>query len=289
MKKLLLAFTFLLNSLLSPAQQHSCCSMSHATLAFSALGNDLDFVKAHAEPLPMVYEAKFGNMVSLKVEGGREARAFEAKSGPGTGKVILLFHEWWGLNDYIIREAEGLAVETGTTVLALDLYDGKVTADREEAAKLSSGIDQKRVKGILAAGLDYAGKMGKVQTMGWCFGGGWSLQAAILGGKKVVGCVMYYGMPELDTARLATLEAPVLGIFARKDGFITPAMADSFSVKMKEVGKSLEIKFYDAVHAFANPSNPQYDKVAAADARKRAIAFLNANFPQPKVPVPQKN
>jgi carboxymethylenebutenolidase len=289
MKKYLLGLSFLFSTVLSSAQHHSCCSASQATLAFAELGNDREFVNAHAEPLPMVYEAKFGNMVSLKTEGGKEARAFEAKSGPGTGKVILLFHEWWGLNDYIIREAEGLAAQTGYTVLALDLFDGKVTTDREQASKFASEIDPNRAQAIIMAGLDYAGKMGKVQTMGWSFGGGRSLQAAILGGDKVVGCVMYYGMPELDTANLAKLEAPVLGIFARKDGFITPALADSFAVKMKEVGKPLEIKFYDAVHAFANPSNPQYDKVATADARKRAIAFLNANFPQPKTPVPQKD
>jgi carboxymethylenebutenolidase len=59
------------------------------------------------------------------------------------------------------------------------------------------------------------GNKAKVFTIGWCFGGGWSLQTALLGGNQVVGCVMYYGMPEADVNKLKTLHCDVIG-FLRK-------------------------------------------------------------------------
>jgi carboxymethylenebutenolidase len=81
-------------------------------------------------------------------------------------------------------------------------------------------------------------------------------------------------MPERNVERLKQLDAPVLGIFAEQDQSITPEIVRDFEQKMKGAGKEVTIKMYDAVHAFANPSNPKYDKVAAEDAHKLAIAFI---------------
>lgn len=280
MKKVLSILFLIVSAVLQVSAQHSCCNSQ--ALAFSDLSSDPAFVKAHAEPLPFVYEPKFGRMVALQTADGKEAKAFEAKAGAGDGRIIIMFHEWWGLNDYIKKEAEKYAVETGHTVLALDLFDGKVTADREEAAKLTQTASESRIRTIILAGLDYAGKHGQVQTIGWCFGGGWSLQAAIEGGAKVKGCVIFYGMPETDTSRIAKLQAPVLGLFAKKDNHITSQIVEKFNADMKALNKPVEIKMYDAVHAFANPSNPQYDKAAAADATQKAIEFLKKNYPEYK-------
>jgi carboxymethylenebutenolidase len=40
------------------------------------------------------------------------------------------------------------------------------------------------------------GKSAKIGTIGWCFGGGLSLQASLTAGKQAAATVMYYGMPE---------------------------------------------------------------------------------------------
>ncbi|HTA27613.1 MAG TPA: dienelactone hydrolase family protein, partial [Bacteroidia bacterium] len=109
----------------------------------------------------------------------------------------------------------------------------------------------------------------------WCFGGGYSLQAAILAGKQAAGCVMYYGMPETDMAKLKTLHCEVLGLFANKDKWINPDVVKTFQDNMKKAGKKLTVKSYDADHAFANPSNPHYDGPSTSDANKMALEFIN--------------
>ena len=85
---------------------------------------------------------------------------------------------------------------------------------------------------------------------------------------------MYYGMPVTDASDLLQLNAPVLGIFAKQDGWITPEVVDNFAFAMKKAHKELEVHSYDADHAFANPSNPDYNKEAKEDAWNKTIAFF---------------
>jgi carboxymethylenebutenolidase len=81
-------------------------------------------------------------------------------------------------------------------------------------------------------------------------------------------------MPETDISKLKQLNGDVLGLFASKDEWINEKVVSQFEENMKEAGKQLTVKTYDAVHAFANPSNPKHDREATADAHKLAIAFL---------------
>ncbi len=283
MKRLLLTFTLLtLFSLSEGWAQSSCCDVTTGeALSFADFANDEKFIATHLPPVPLDFTPKIGKMVSMKVEGGKEAAIFEVKSGKTNGAVILMFHEWWGLNEYILREAERIHIATGATVLAIDLYDRQVATTAEEAAKLMQGLNKERVEAIIKSCLEYGGKFAKVQTIGWCMGGGWSLQAAILAGQQGYGCVVYYGMPETEKEKLAQLGGPVLGIYASKDAWITPQLVDEFDENMKIVQKKFTKYSYDADHAFANPSNPKYDKVATAKASDLVIKFLKENFNAP--------
>jgi len=279
MKKSLLLIAVLFNVHLQA--QHSCCSKS-SSATFASLSNDKSFVASHLSPEPLEFTPTVGKMANIKCPDGKEARVFEVKSGQSQGKVILMFHEWWGLNDYIKREAEKLHLETGFTVLALDLYDGNIATNPEQAAKFMNAVVEERARAIISAGIDYSGKFGKLQTIGWCFGGGWSMQAALMAGPQCVGCVMYYGMPETDKDKLSKLQSPVLGFFAKKDQWISPEVVNKFDAQMKEVNKSLTVVNYDVDHGFANPSNPKYNKVAGDDAHAKALEFIKKNFEMPK-------
>ncbi len=283
MKRLLLTFTLLtLFSLSEGWAQSSCCDVTVGeALSFADFANDEKFIATHLPPVPLDFTPKIGRMVSMKVEGGKEAAIFEVKSGKTSGAVILMFHEWWGLNEYILREAERIHIATGATVLAIDLYDRQVATTAEEAATLMQGLNKERVEAIIKACLEYGGKFSRVQTIGWCMGGGWSLQAAILAGQQGYGCVVYYGMPETEKEKLAQLGGPVLGIYASKDAWITPQLVDEFDENMKIVQKKFTKYSYDADHAFANPSNPKYDKVATAKANDLVLKFLKENFNTP--------
>ena len=101
-----------------------------------------------------------------------------------------MIQEWWGLNDYIKRESDNISTELGNVnVLALDLYDGMVAATPDSAMKLVQAVKTERLENIIKGALGYAGPKAKIYTIGWCFGGMWSLQTALLAGKQAVGCV----------------------------------------------------------------------------------------------------
>jgi carboxymethylenebutenolidase len=196
------------------------------------------------------------------------------KAEKPTNYYLFVIHEWWGLNDYIKQESEKLGKELGINVIALDLYDNKIATSPDEAGKMVQSVKTERAVNIIKGAYVYAGGNAKVFTIGWCFGGGWSLQTALLGGNQVMGCVMYYGMPEKDVNRLKTLNCDVIGFFANKDGFITPALVEEFKANMKAADKKLTVYQYDAEHGFANPSNPHFNKEATSDAYGKTIAFI---------------
>jgi carboxymethylenebutenolidase len=277
MKKLLVFALFLPLTLLAQAGK-SCCAPT-STAEFAMLAGDEKFRAAHLDPLPFNYESENGKDISFKTADGVDGKGFEIKAAKETNATIFVIHEWWGLNDYIKQEAEKLQKELGNVnVIALDLYDGKLATNQQEAGKYMGEAKEDRIRAIIKGALEYAGPKARVGTIGWCFGGGWSLQMALMAGKQTAACVMYYGMPETDVAKLKTINGPVLGIFAKKDGWINTEKVKEFEANMKKASKKLTVKSYDADHAFANPSNPKFDKEAAADAHKIAVAFLTKHL-----------
>ena len=238
--------------------------------------SDPSFIATHAAPLPLHYRAASGKMVTFKTAGA-EGHGFYVPAKAGNKTAILVFQEWWGLNDYIKRESERLHDQLGSAILAVDMYDGKVTDKPEEAGKLMAAMSEARGVALVNGALGYL-KSDKIGTIGWCFGGGWSHKAAILGGKRVKACVIYYGMPTTDQAQLAKLSAPVLMHWGTQDGFINKNVVSGFEAAMKTAHKSLKTHAFNAVHAFANPSNPKYDKQAAATANAESVAFLKKNL-----------
>ncbi|GAB3589957.1 dienelactone hydrolase family protein [Hymenobacter daeguensis] len=286
MKNLLTLGAALLSLTFSASAQKmaSCCARpagnlsASATEAFAMLATDKDFSGGHDAPLPYRY-AGAGQMIEFKTPDGATGHGFEIKSAKPSNKYLFVIHEWWGLNDYIKKEAATFASELpGVNVIAVDLYDGKVATTPDEAGKYMGEVKTERAVAILKGAQMYAGPKAQFASIGWCFGGGWSLQEALLGGKQTVGCVMYYGMPEKDVAKLKTLNTDVLGIFASQDKWINPEVVAQFKKDMAAAGKSLTVESYDADHAFANPSNPKYKKDDAAKAHEHALAYLRGRF-----------
>lgn len=266
---LLLAFT----TLLANAMYGQCCS---ATSEFSALGAETAFVQVHQEPAAYLHEDALGKMVTFETEGGASANAYRVgKGGDDAQNFLFVFHEWYGLNDHIKREADKLSEAfPRTTVLAIDLYDGKAAENREDASKYMQAMDDERGLAIVRGAAVYAGAEARIATLGWCFGGAWSHRAAIDLGEQAVACVIYYGMPERDPEKLVDLQAPVLGIFATKDGRINEEVVSEFESAMRDLGKEVETHWYDAAHGFANPSNQIFDEGATQDAWEKTLKFI---------------
>jgi carboxymethylenebutenolidase len=277
MKKLLL---ILLTLAVAPALrgQNDDVTVCHTspTDKFALFASNRDFNASHPNPVAYVHVSQAGGkMIQFKGADGVEASGYLLEAKKKTNNWIFVFQEWWGLNDHIKREAEKLFSDLGNVnVLALDMYDGKLATDPQTAGKYMQEFKQERGDAIVKGALAYAGKNAKVGTIGWCFGGGQSIQASLTAGQQAAACVMYYGMPEENVERLKKLKADVLNIWPTQDKWINKEVVDKFEKNMTAAGKKLTIKSYDADHAFANPSNAKFNKEFTADAYNTTLAFF---------------
>ena len=227
---------------------------------------------------PRLARAAAGSLqeVTLTTAGGRQAAAALAVPETTPAPAIVLIHEWGGLNDQIKAVAADLAGQ-GFLALAIDLYAGKSTETREEAQALMQAVDPEAATDTLVSWVAWLKShdkaTGKVAVMGWCFGGGWALNGSIA--APVDATIVYYGRVEKPADQLAKLKGPVLGHFATRDTFIDKAMVNGFEKAMAEAGKPVTVYWYDADHAFANPSGGRYDEADAALAWARTLAFLD--------------
>jgi carboxymethylenebutenolidase len=216
--------------------------------------------------------------------GGTRAYLSLPPGGHPPFPAIVVIHEWWGLNRNIELWSDRLAA-LGWAALAVDLYGGKVATTSDEAMAAMKTVDEAAAAKVIDHAIDFLGHDPRVAArtravIGWCFGGGWSLQTA-LAHPELDGAIIYYGMLDSDPTQLARIHGRVLGIFGNKDGHITPELVDAFERGLAAAKVPAEIHRYDAPHAFANPSNPAYDEAAAGDAWSHVEAFLRALAPAP--------
>ena len=200
---------------------------------------------------------------------------------------IIVIHEWWGLNDDIKSMTRRLAAE-GYVALAVDLYGGTTADTPEKARKLMTAVvsdpDAARVNLTQAyAYLDKYALAPRIGSIGWAFGGGWSLQTALMLPDDLDAMVMYYGDINASERQLSTLHMPMLGLFAGLDESIPTKDVLAFRQTLLKLGKPVEMIVYRNVkREFANPSSSDYDEKTAADAWEKTLAFFAENLkPKP--------
>lgn len=280
MKKLVAVILLISRAAFAQNDEITICHTSSVE-KFAAFASDPSFNAEHPAPRLYVHVSQAGGkMIKFPTPDGGEANGYLLEAKTKTNNWILVYQEWWGLNDNIKRESENLYSQLGNVnVLALDMYDGKVATTSEEAGKIMQQFKADRGTAITQGAIKYVGPNAKIGTIGWCFGGGLSLLGALEAGKQSVACVMYYGMPVDDIEKLKKLNSDVLNIWPTKDRRINKEVMDKFAANMKAAGKTLIIKSYDADHAFANPSNTNgYNESATKDAWANTIEYLKARM-----------
>lgn len=220
-----------------------------------------------------------GEIVTFPSNGGT-AQGYLAKPASGSGKGVIVFQEWWGLNDNIKGIADRFAAE-GFVALAPDMYHGQLTAEPDEAGKLLMALNIEQAAKDAAGAIQYVKGItgGPVGTVGFCMGGALSLFAACNNGKDVGACIDYYGGHPAIKYNFAGLTAPVLGFWAENDGFAN-ANQPVIEAGTKEAGVPYEgITYPGTGHAFFNEEHEgTFDKAAADDTWNRALAFYRANL-----------
>jgi carboxymethylenebutenolidase len=199
--------------------------------------------------------------------------------GKGPFPGILVIHEWWGLNDWVKEQASKLS-DLGYVVLAVDLYRGKVASTPDEAHEIMRGVPEDRAARDLHAAFEFLKsqsnvKKDRIASIGWCMGGGYSLDVA-LQEPTLTAAVINYGHLASDSESVKKIKASILGLFGGQDRGIPVDDVKKFEQALKQQGNKVEIVIYpDAGHAFENPNNKTgYRPDDAADAWKRTVKFL---------------
>jgi len=197
--------------------------------------------------------------------------------------AVVMIHEWLGLNENI-KDMANILAKQGFVVLAVDLYKGEVANNPQRAMELVQSVRNNQNNSIdnLQSAVKYLGSLpnvdsSKIASMGWCFGGGQSLQLALNSQEHpLVASIIYYGTPLVtDEASLSKIKWPVLGIFGDKDQAIPLEEVNLFRTSLDQIGITNEVHIYKGVgHAFANPSGDNYAPKETEDAWQKTLSFL---------------
>ncbi len=197
--------------------------------------------------------------------------------------AILVIHEWWGLNEGVRAMANRLA-GLGYIVLAVDLFGGETAVTPADARKLmldvveNPDVATENIRQAYEFLRDTAGAP-RIASLGWCFGGGWSLNTALLFPDELNATVIYYGQVTDNESKLRPLNVPVLGIFAAEDRGIPVKSVKGFRQALQNLEKNYDIEIYPGVgHAFANPTGTNYNAEAAGKAWEKTVAFLDSHL-----------
>ena len=243
--------------------------------------NEKDIVvMKNVDMLDLGIEAKY-DVITEKINYFENVNGFLAKpSQPGSYSGIIMIHEWWGLNDNIMEMAKQLAAQ-GYIVLAVDLYDGQVATTPDKARELVTSLNQEKAINNMKAAKNYLKEnqnADKIASLGWCFGGGQSLQIT-LNSDDIDATVIYYGNLVTNESELSKIENPVLGIFGSEDTSIPVATINEFDSALDKLNIENEVYIYDGVgHAFANPSGMNYAPKETNDAWIKTVSFLEKNL-----------
>jgi carboxymethylenebutenolidase len=213
--------------------------------------------------------------------GGKEVKGFLARPvGLAKAPAVIVIHEWWGLNDHLKNVAERYA-HAGFVAAAPDLYDGRVTADPQEATRLMGQLKEEKALDYLKTVVEHLRGDQEITSLGvtgFCMGGTFALLLPCH--TKLEAAVPFYGDVPADTSIISRLSCPVLFIGGEKDEWITVEKMKRLEAALQQHGKEGEVKIYkDAPHAFFNNTRPEvYRQADAQDAWQRAIDFFSRHL-----------
>lgn len=223
-----------------------------------------------------------GSMIEYARPDGQPAPAYYAEASSGAAPGVVLFEEWWGLDDRIKETADRLASH-GFSVLVPDVFRGRSAATGDEANHLMQGLDFRDAATQDAAGAAaYLRQHGakRIGVMGFCMGGALAL-LSVMHGQDFDAASIWYGYPPAEAGDPATIDVPVQGHWARHDDFFNLDGVDELETKLKAGGQTPEFHRYDAKHGFYNTGAPgegglgHHDAQAAETAWRRTVEFFD--------------
>jgi carboxymethylenebutenolidase len=207
--------------------------------------------------------------IKLQVKD-KQANAYLAD---GKGPGILVLHAWWGLKPFFKQFCDRLAKE-GFTVLAPDLYQGRIAGTIDEAKALLEKRDFELMVDTATAAKDHLRGMvkGKIGQIGFSMGAAWALTLASSVPDEIAATVLYYGNEGVEYARI---KSKVMGHFSDNDEWEPFEYVENTFAELKKAGADTSLHVYPGVaHWFVEEDRPEYDPAAAQLAWDRTVEFL---------------
>lgn len=254
-----------------------------ASLAFS-WSSSAAHVLEHLVSPPLQI-TPLSDLTNTRIPGpdGVEILAYTARGGDAgeNDNVIILLHEFFGLNPSIVDKADMLAADLGCTVVAPDTFRGVVTDFIPRAIWLALSTPQERVNEDLDAVCLHlgVGDSKKLAVVGFCYGGGKAIRYTTQR-RPDAATVIYYGSPLTDVDELQKLNAPVCGIFGDRDAQFPAALLGRFRSSLDEAGVTNDVRVYEgAGHAFwTDVSQVRSGEQPQSDAYAQCTSFLRKFF-----------
>lgn len=213
----------------------------------------------------------------------------------GTLPVVIVVHEWTGINAYTKKRCEQLA-KMGYMAFAADMYGKGIRPQNpDEAAKEAAKYKNNRAlmrQRILAALLHIKtlnrANINKVAAIGYCFGGTSVLELA-RSGAQISGVVSFHGGLDNPNPKDAKqIKTKVLVCHGAVDPFVPKKHVDAFLKEMDDAKVDYRfISYSNAVHSFTNPetgNDPSkgaaYNQEADQDSWEHMKQFLAKVFSQ---------
>ena len=258
-------------------------------LLLGLLGIGIGFVIILAGSIAVDYaigSARISTVTNTTIpghNGGPDVRAFVAKpQGNGPFPVVIMIHEFFGLNESIVGKAIGLA-ENGYLVVAPDTFRGSITAWIPRAIYQVVTTKPEQVNQDLDTVYAWIKSQPNVATdhigiVGFCYGGRTSLTYS-LHNDQLAATVIFYGSPVTDPQVLESLPGPVLGIFGGEDSSIPIEDVRAFKTALDQAGIPNEVTIYEGQpHAFVTDIEAIRSGGIQGEAWTQMLGFLDENL-----------
>ncbi len=225
------------------------------------------------------------NTIISGKDGGPDVRAYVAvPPGEGPFPVVIMIHEFFGLNQSMVGKAQGLA-EEGYLVVAPDTFRGSTTewiprAIYQVIVNKPEQVNQDLESVYAWIATQPNALANRIGIVGFCYGGRASLSYS-LHNDQLAATAIFYGSPETDVEALRALPGPVLGIFGGADNSIPVEEVRAFDAALDEASIPNEITIYEGQpHAFMTDIDSIRSGGVQAQAWAQMIEFFYQNLKQ---------
>ncbi len=183
-------------------------------------------------------------------------------TGSAAKPAVIVFHEAWGINAYILRRTRMIA-ELGYIAFAADIFgERKIMSGPAEAMPITAAYraQPERLRARALAALEAVRAQPGVDpkhigAMGYCFGGTAALELA-RAAADVAAVVSFHGTlaSAAPVAQPGTIKGSVLACIGADDPVIPATQVAGFQDEMTRARADFHILVLGgAVHSFTNP------------------------------------